>query len=532
MKLNLLIGLLVSAPSVSALPIDVYRFLDTFRQSIFKQPDFVLSQEHTKTVSLISEQDYEQWIRSETDIAFESIIQNIGKYGKGLDDVMPGSVIASPSKFKPNYYYQWVRDAGITINSLVMAYSDQHAANATLRNIIQDYIASSKEIQRVSNPSGDFESLTGLGEPKFEVDGSAFTGNWGRPQRDGPALRSIAIINYINTEVKYNPSVSYADFESIFNDVIQNDLEYVTRFWKLKGFDLWEEVDGMHFFTSMSHHRSLVLGSELAHHLGYTNLAEKYKSEINHLEKFITFNFYDHNRGHLVETLDFSARSGLDSALFLGSIHAQDLFSNTYNQSNSLYEPYSDAVVSSLIQYIEDMRYRYPINLNRLQTFQEYGFNTSLVGFGVGRYPEDIYDGVGTSIGNPWFLCTATVSHTLYIIADYLYTRPSDFTLHVTDSTKLLYGMFVADFDWRSPDFNIHRTDSKYLDLVKGLMTYADSFLDVIREHHDGDGFMSEQFSRYDGYMRGAEKLTWSYGAFWSAVRQRHLVRSRFQNEN
>ena len=53
------------------------------------------------------------------------------------------------------------------------------------------------------------------------------------------------------------------------------------------------------------------------------------------------------------------------------------------------------------------------------------------------------------------------------------------------------------------------------------LMQYADSFLEVIRQHVDADGHMSEQFNRYTGYMEGAEDLTWSYGSFWSAVRWR-----------
>jgi glucoamylase len=35
---------------------------------------------------------------------------------------------------------------------------------------------------------------------------------------------------------------------------------------------------------------------------------------------------------------------------------------------------------------------------------------------------------------------------------------------------------------------------------------------------------MSEQFDRVTGYMRGAEDLTWSYGAFLQAVRARRVL--------
>lgn len=57
-------------------------------------------------VSLIPRFAYEKWVESESNYAFEAIIRNIGGYGPGLEDVMPGAVIASPSKQNPNYYYQ------------------------------------------------------------------------------------------------------------------------------------------------------------------------------------------------------------------------------------------------------------------------------------------------------------------------------------------------------------------------------------------------------------------------------------------
>lgn len=415
----------------------------------------------------------------------------------------------------------------------MLSYADQKAENRTLQNIILDYINASSIIQRVSNPSGDFSTLEGLGEPKFNVNGTAFTLNWGRPQRDGPALRSIAIINYVNTQMKYNQSATYDDFRDIFESMIRPDLDYVGLKWGYDGFDLWEEVSGKHFFTSMCHRRSLLAGSKLADAMGYHYEAVFYATQADYLTTFITDYYYDERKGHLVETFGRSSRSGLDSALFLASIHGLDILDwNGEADEKAIYPPYADEVLSSLSQYIGDMRLRYPINLSRLKTFEQKGVNSSLVGIGVGRYPEDIYNGVGTSIGNPWFLCTATVSHTLYLLADYLYTRPNSFVLKVTSHTLPLLGMFldkIEGFDWSRPSFSLARSDPSYDLVVRSILAYGDSFLDVIREHTDGEGNMSEQFSRYDGYMKGAEKLTWSYGAFWSAVRQRKLTYDRLR---
>lgn len=553
MKLPLYLFLL--APAVTGLPLNLLQYYDNLKQSILSHPFSLpptLSQltfnnyDYTQqSISLISEKDYEYWINHETHVAFESIIQNIGgPYGGPdvADIVMPGAVIASPSKHSPNYFYQWVRDAGITINTLVTAYADQRAQNATLGAVIRDYIKAARTIQRVTNPSGDFGSLAGLGEPKFHVDGAPFEDNWGRPQRDGPALRAIAIINYINTEARYL-GVSYRSrrVRETFSDVIRYDLDYIVTYWQQDGFDLWEEVRGMHFFTSMTHKRALELGAQLARSTGHFDLAQRYRTEAKAVAAFIAQHFYDKTQDHLVETLGYSTkRTGLDSALFLGAIHATDLLADDWTrQEDALFAPQSDEVVASLVKYMDDMRDRYPINQHRLQSFENYGINTSLVGFGVGRYPEDIYNGVGTSIGNPWFLCTATVSHNLYLVADYLYTRPLSFSLIVTNTTKPLYGRFlsaanVAGFDWSQPDsFVYSRADPRFNEFVSKIVAFADSFLDVIREHHDQSysGAMSEQFSRDDGYMKGAERLTWSYGAFWSAVRQRQLVRNKIRHD-
>jgi glucoamylase len=69
------------------------------------------------------------------------------------------------------------------------------AGNKSLEPLIQQYISAQAKLQTVNNPSGGLCS-GGLAEPKFEVNLTPFTGAWGRPQRDGPALRATAMIAY------------------------------------------------------------------------------------------------------------------------------------------------------------------------------------------------------------------------------------------------------------------------------------------------------------------------------------------------
>jgi glucoamylase len=70
--------------------------------------------------------------------------------------------------------------------------------NLSLQTIIEEYVNAQANLQTVSNPSGSLSDGSGLGEPKFNVDMSAYTGSWGRPQRDGPALRAIILIDFGN----------------------------------------------------------------------------------------------------------------------------------------------------------------------------------------------------------------------------------------------------------------------------------------------------------------------------------------------
>ena len=54
--------------------------------------------------------------------------------------------------------------------------------DSSLQTVIDQYVSSQQKLQRVDNPSGSYTS-GGLGEPKFNIDETAFTGAWGRPQR-------------------------------------------------------------------------------------------------------------------------------------------------------------------------------------------------------------------------------------------------------------------------------------------------------------------------------------------------------------
>lgn len=89
-------------------------------------------------------------------------------------------------------YYTWTRDSALTFKCLIDLFetSDQdYISHKELETDIRNYVSSQAVLQNVSNPSGTLKDGSGLGEPKFEIDLNPFSGAWGRPQRDGPALR-------------------------------------------------------------------------------------------------------------------------------------------------------------------------------------------------------------------------------------------------------------------------------------------------------------------------------------------------------
>jgi glucoamylase len=48
----------------------------------------------------------ESWLRHEKHTALRQLLRNISPYGENALGAVPGTVLASPSKENPNYYYQ------------------------------------------------------------------------------------------------------------------------------------------------------------------------------------------------------------------------------------------------------------------------------------------------------------------------------------------------------------------------------------------------------------------------------------------
>lgn len=179
---------------------------------------------------------------------------------------------------------------------------------------IQTYINAQSYLQTVSNPSGSLCS-GGLGEPKFNVNETAFTGAWGRPQRDGPALRATALIAYARYLISKGEA---SQVTSIIWPIVQNDLSYVTQYWNQTGFDLWEEIDSSSFFTTAMQYRALVEGNALASQIGQSCSGCVLEAPL-----LLCFMQSYWNGAYMLANTG-GGRSGKDSNTILTSIHMFD----------------------------------------------------------------------------------------------------------------------------------------------------------------------------------------------------------------
>ncbi|KAF2734940.1 hypothetical protein EJ04DRAFT_512099 [Polyplosphaeria fusca] len=469
------------------------------------------------------------WIEQQERIALDKLLANVSPGGRNVKDAAKGSVIASPSREHPNYFYQWVRDAAITTSTLVDLYTDEPSSklSSDLSNILDDYSDLQYKLQRTSNPSGTFDDLSGLGEPKFEADGSPFIGSWGRPQRDGPPLRALTLMTYLRAYNESHPGLwTSAGAEDWYKDlydpslpansIIKADLEYTSHFWNQSGFDLWEEVDGFHFFTAMVQLKALREGAELAKAFQDKGAAQWYAEQASYVEAFLQ-QFWDERSGFLVETLN-TDRTGLDCALLLGSLHG---YPSKYSHDTPVFPPYSEEILISFLRLVQDQQERFPINA--APSSSEDGV-AALEGIGIGRYPEDVYDGYGNDKrgGNPWFLCTASAAEVLYRTADHLISTGN---LEISPIGIRFYEALLSSSSLEPEiDRSYGPSDALFHSVIERLRNTGDEFIDVIKTHTDAQGSMSEQFDRVTGYERGARDLTWSYGAFLQAIRARKRV--------
>lgn len=285
-----------------------------------------------------------------------------------------GCIRASPST-DPDYNFHWIRDSAIVIKSITSLYEEDRE-NDKYKTIIEKYIDT--EIQHIQyHPA----------EPKFLLDKTPYTGDWGRPQNDGPALRGLICLKLL----KLFPKKSGALLK-----IIKNDLSYTIDEIEQPCFDLWEEEFGYHLYTRMV--QTKFLHECFKNHK--THIEKLTQDVLNRANELLSHHFSE-NKIHSSYSLNGGILREYDSSFFLGlchvdydlpgiSIYDNRIINYCYNMKNHFYEIYE-------------------INKNKKIPF-------------FGRYLNDKYFN-----GNPWIICTISFFHYLLKVEKLTYHKEEFF---------------------------------------------------------------------------------------------------------
>jgi len=497
--------------------------------------------------STINPSQFETWLTQEVVIARNKILKNIkfsGNENEWDNNIPLGVLTASPSRQSPNYFYQWTRDSAMTLNALVSDYFDnvETGQKIQIHDILLQYINNSIVLQRLDNLSGKFslkDKYKGLAEPKFNIDSTPFNENWGRPQNDGPALRIITVLNYLklletnslSVENFTNPNYHYTfnNELDILSNLIYYDLQFIVLNYEESSFDLWEEIVDRHFFTTLVQFYALEKAIKKWENfkLMYgifpnndNNLLNQLKTTHKVLLEYLLSkdNFINPYKGYVVESPNLlNIRSGLDIAVILASIVCHPSKSIINSDHLVPFDVYDSGILNTLYSLVQSMSIIYPIN---------HPISNLNIGVALGRYPEDIYDGVHTSEGNPWFIATTSAAELIFKLIESYRVEEKPIVIDIW-KTKF-WSLFFHEsnkFPWQKDLIvTIPYNSIAFNMTLDNLFKYGDSFFEVVRKHMSHEGEMSEQFNKYSGFLQGASDLSWSYSTFLDAIRARNKV--------
>ncbi len=440
-----------------------------------------------------------------------------------------GFVIAAPWIVPgiQDYRFHWVRDAGIVMNTVASAYATTQNSPLKARYFAQmrDYLNFSKENQTAPEEAGT--EVIGLGEVKFNPDGSRFT-KWMRPQNDGPALRAITAMKFVRELLKEGKidlakhlfDGSKAGSLGInASELIKADLDYLVLHWDDMSFDPWEEVKGHHFYTSMVQRKALQDGIALAQILGDKASAKSYIQASTILEKEIERHWLQEGAMTPVGTVsigmiwdtfdkvygpDYKV-SGLDVSVILASLHGH----NEYDTDNQrFYSASNSRVLKTAFELSRAFDGIFAIAKVKKNK------NGVVLGTPIGRYPFDKYNGYTSELdGNPWFLATAAFSELYYRCA---LEWEADQKITVDKANEEFISTLLKD-PYHLGE-TIFANDKRFATLLIAVRELGDSYLQRVRHHEGSNGHLTEQYTRENGALQGAVDLTWSYASILSAA--------------
>ena len=394
-----------------------------------------------------------------------------------------GSIVASPNFDDPDYYFHWNRDSAIVVRTLIQFLPAAPAPAAEkIRAFLADFVRFSGALQASETPYG-------LGETRFNVDGSIDDLPWGRPQHDGPALRALALLDLL----ALGESAADEETRAQAKDILKADLDHLSYAFEAKSYDIWEFRFGHHFFTRLVQLAALERGAKEAPGLARREwgkaAGELRRALARHWDEQGAY--YRYGQGQVTdgEGADIGkVEDGRDASVILAMEYA-GLAGGAFSLT--------DPRMLSTAKNLEDF-FRGEYRFNRDHQFAP----------AIGRFPgDDYYD------GNPWYVLTSAYAELYFRLAKEFSEGEMPFLVKQENRA-----FFEAALGRKLKLGQNLRAPAVADELAAAFSAKGDGFLATMMETINRDGMMPEQFSKDDGRAVSAADLTWSYAAFLSAV--------------
>lgn len=409
---------------------------------------------------------------------------------------LPGCVIASPSyqaypdnlvPVDQNYVFNWTRDAAITVSEIQSSAPGllpQAAATQTLT----DYVQFAHACQ-ATTPND-------IGRGKYRVNAGEV--GWSS-QSDGPALRILTILQgYARLDART---------QALAQEVIVNDVTCLlgpapnappgdtTPWYQTTTFNHWEDTEGQSLFARAAQLRcfkQLSANPPIPPPSGVT-------AAITWLENAIPAH-WDPNHNWYTSLLPPVTRHSDQPPVAAYDPAVDPIMACVYGDGIASDDPKLLASAAAVRDHWTKGPAAYPINAA-----------DAGIGLGplIGRYADDGYDGDRTGIaqGHPWAVCTCNFAQLYYLLAQ-----------AIASGTPVPTDPLAADFFAQIGLGDVAAVAPA--DVVNALRAAGDGMLSAV-VYHSEHLALSEQFDQATGFEKSVVDLTWSYGAFLSAVRVR-----------
>jgi glucoamylase len=310
----------------------------------------------------------------------------------------PGAIVASPVLAAydpdPDYFFHWYRDSAVVMEALRLLFEDGTVQDEALahfgdflrfnlalrgldgRKLVQDPAwrsAAQADFVKFLREDADLAQVHGeavAAETRVNPDGSLDISKWARPQHDGPPLRALAVLGWLEQPL----DVAALDDAAT---LLRADLGFTRRHWREASYDIWEEEKGHHYYTLRVSAEALRRGAAWLEGRGAKDEARLYRGEAQAILRLLDAYWLEdagHYRSRELESGSRSAKE-LDIAVILAAVHVAG--ERAAEPAHTVHDPRMQATLARLEALFDRL---YAINKDR-----------GARGPAMGRYAGDVY---------------------------------------------------------------------------------------------------------------------------------------------